>query len=201
MHSCEIIQNTFEKWHTDKARHKSYARVYSDIFNQLEPKRILEFGVWKGQSLNVWSELFPKAEVVGVDWVDPTRYCDNSCGLLYTHTPKTDNCWPCSNVFFSKNVKVIVGDLRNIAPQDIDPDNKKFDLIIDDAGHELDQYDSTLLYLKILREQGFFVVEDVSPNLIDTLKKLVPSNYKCTHYLNFQTGVEDECMMVIHEKY
>ncbi len=38
------IQKIFEKYGTDKARHKGYAGVYAEIFTQIIPYNILELG-------------------------------------------------------------------------------------------------------------------------------------------------------------
>jgi len=187
---CDTIQNIFEKYGTDKARHTHYSSIYSELFTTYTPKRILEFGVWKGQSLYAWAELFPDAEIIGVDLFPPEYYCDNSCGTGGVHLVVNDmGCIPYKISIEHPNIKFIQGDLRNIAI------NTNFDLIIDDAGHTLEQQISTLKHLKLLNSPGVMVIEDVNVNYFEIIKKETPLNYivKC-HDLR---GIEDECLMVI----
>lgn len=65
MTRTEQIQAAFEKYGSDKAQH-GYASFYAD-FMPYNPKKILEIGVREGASIRAWKELFPEAEVVGLD--------------------------------------------------------------------------------------------------------------------------------------
>lgn len=65
----QFIAACFNKHATDKgARLHAYEHMYSHVFERVGPvAKLLEVGVKRGQSLAAWCELFPYAEVVGVD--------------------------------------------------------------------------------------------------------------------------------------
>lgn len=60
-----IIQSVFEKYGSGKSQH-GYATFYSKHL-PVNPKRILEIGVKEGASIRAWKELFPDAEIHGLD--------------------------------------------------------------------------------------------------------------------------------------
>jgi predicted O-methyltransferase YrrM len=51
----------------------NYAAAYADLLKNRTPNVIMELGVFRGESMALWCELFPDATVVGVD-LDLTRY-------------------------------------------------------------------------------------------------------------------------------
>lgn len=60
-----VIQSVFEKYGSDKAQH-GYAKFYAKHL-PANPSRILEIGVKEGASIRAWKELFPNAEIHGLD--------------------------------------------------------------------------------------------------------------------------------------
>ena len=183
------IQTVFEKYGTDKARHKNYANFYSELFNKYTPKTILEFGVWKGESLLAWSELFPDSMITGVDLFPPIYYCDNSCGKGGVHLVNKDQCVPYSKLINNPNIKFIQGDSREISF------DSKFDLIIDDAEHTLEQQIGVLKHLGNLTDDGSMVIEDVNIGFSNIIQSNIPIKYKSVHH--DLRGLPDEYLIVI----
>src|SRR4029079_9351006 len=56
-------------YNTDKAEHAHYLRNYEEHFQSLhdQPVKLLELGVFKGGSLLLWRDYFPRGAIVGLD--------------------------------------------------------------------------------------------------------------------------------------
>lgn len=65
MTRAQTIQKAFERYGTDKAIH-GYADFYARHLPE-SPRSILEIGVKDGRSIRAWRDLFPSAEIVGLD--------------------------------------------------------------------------------------------------------------------------------------
>jgi len=112
-----------------------FIEAYKKHFDGLTPKRVLEIGVQHGGSLKIWRDMFPDAEIVGVD-IDPQ--CKQ-----YEET----------------NIKVLIGDQHDVKFLESLGD---FDIIIDDGGHTMTQQQTSLKWLMPqLREGGIYVIEDL----------------------------------------
>ncbi len=125
---------------TDKANfHHNYLRKYEHFLSKFKNSEftLLELGVFKGASLEMWSRYFPKARIVGTDY-------DKKC-LQYTNDKK----------------EVILADLSNT--EEIE---KLCDLhptvIIDDASHIWSHQIKALFTLyKALPHGGIYIIEDI----------------------------------------
>ena len=130
--------------YTDKGSLHNYLNTYDDLFGKFRDKEIsmLEIGAWKGYSLNLWWHCFPKADITGTDirtdiWHEGTADTDERVHLVKCNS--TDK-------------------------QDMDNNFKgrKFDIIIDDGGHEPhEQIETFNNAIDLLAEGGVYVVEDV----------------------------------------
>lgn len=136
----DVIQAAFEKYGSDKAEH-GYAEVYSMLYRPFHdikfPKRILEIGVKQGASIRAWKELFPEAEIHGLD--------------LFEEFPKPD----IEGVTFHKGSQCdwrILERLRDI----------KFDLIIDDGSHNA--RDQWITFFGLVGYGMTYVIEDTHCN-------------------------------------
>lgn len=117
---------------TDKIEPHGYFQEYLRIAAEIGPfGKILELGVYQGESLRMWQSLFPLGEVTGVD---------NNPGA--TWTPGT--------------VKV-VKDQDDPSLAWLGP----FDLIVEDASHdgELSRKSFDLLWSRV-KPGGYYVIED-----------------------------------------
>ncbi len=110
--------------------------AYRGLLEGLDVTRLLEIGVYHGQSLATWQELVPQALIVGVD-NDPTSYT-NVGTLVYADA--TDS----------------------VAMENMGREYGPFDVIIDDGSHEHQDVRAALLNLRPhLRKGGLYVVEDL----------------------------------------
>lgn len=136
-----------EKHGTDKGPSThGYTALYHTLFGAKREKveKVLEIGIFKGNSLKMWSDYFPNARVVGVD-INPE----------------------CAKLDFSAfpRVQVIIGDAgqpRTIREVDVAL-GRDVDLIVDDGSHLgpdiMAAFDA---YFFMLRTMGVYVIEDVN---------------------------------------
>jgi hypothetical protein len=147
----ENLNDLAAKFGSDKGRCPGdwgIAHEYTDVYaaflgpRRLEPLRILELGVWKGASLQIWETFFPNAQVIGVE---------NLPDIVTAPF---------------RRAKVKVGDatdsgfLNEVLAQFRDD---KVDIIIDDASHVLEQQIASFETLfPALDDGGLYFVEDIS---------------------------------------
>lgn len=119
-----------KKYNTDKLDH-GYCPYYE--IHIKDPKHILEIGIYKGGSLLMWRDYFPKAEITGVDiWED--------------------------SPYDLPNIRCIKGNATHRATYDgLDPD-----VVIDDGSHYSDQMVQAFEILwPRLPSGGWYVIEDL----------------------------------------
>ena len=126
----------------DKGTVHSYIEVYSDV---LEPyrkcKNVLEIGILNGQSLRMWEEYFEDAAVFGLDISDTYLKAIIAEG---THRIA---------IFNARDVAAVAKEYAGI----------KFDVIIEDASHALeDQLAIYAIFKDYLAPDGLYIVEDVA---------------------------------------
>lgn len=126
-----------------------YERHFSRFKNQ--PVNILEIGVFRGGSLQLWQSYFGnKANIYGMD-IDPS-----------------------TKAFEDERVKIFIGDQAN--PEflkDVKAQLPPMDIIIDDGGHTTQQQITSFLELyDQVTPNGVYLVEDLHtnywPRFIDT---------------------------------
>jgi Methyltransferase domain len=113
--------------------YETYLRDWRD-----RPVTVLEIGVYRGASLRMWRDYFPRGQVYGVD------------------------IWPNAAEQRGERIEVFVGDQsdeRVLA--DVLAAAGAPDLVVDDGGHTIELQDATLRFLwPQLRPGGLYVVED-----------------------------------------
>ena len=124
------------------------AHGYTEVYERLlvsrrhEPLRVLELGVWRGASLQMWENFFPNAQIIGVD-----NLFDVAVRPL-------------------ERAQVLVGDATD--PEFLGTvlsrfPNSTVDVIIDDASHVLEHQIASFQYLfPHLAPGGFYIVEDIA---------------------------------------
>lgn len=138
----------------DKGTVHSYIDVYAEIFEPYrnKAKNILEVGLMSGESLRMWAEYFT-GDVYGID-------CDiKPVGGMADLTEA-----------IADGMKIVIGDAAN--PDDIKKyfGELKFDVVIEDAQHNIEQQIAIYNNLKkYLKKGGIYVIEDVQD--IDTFKR------------------------------
>ena len=157
-------------------QHTGYVQYYEKYFSPLrdKPVRLLELGMYCGNSIRMWEEYFPTGHILGVDI------------MLYNE---------CKYDF--KRARFCIGYLQDaVFVQEMATNNAPFDIIIDDAGHFPDQQRLCLYTLfPHLDPKGIYVIEDLHTSymekfcggynredtIIDEIKKLV--NHMHHNYL------------------
>lgn len=163
------IQQVFDKHKTDKGFYHEYYQVYHDVFAAIpNPTKILEIGVKNGRSLASWCELFPKADVVGLD-------------------TKTQELIPAASF-----ARVVIG---NSTSTDISKQlGSGFDVIIDDGDHHVDVQWETFQNFK-RNFTGAYVIEDVFgvENVAILQKRLISRGF--TNLKLYQSKKTDAVMV------
>ena len=128
-----MLRRIFDKHGSDKGERHAYERVYEPAFEPVrhEPLRILEVGVFAGNSLRAWEEYFPSAEIVGVDLFERV---------------------PLHKVKVGDRVRLISGDSTRVKV------DGRFDIVIDDGAHDGATQAATFNNLKDCADRYF--VED-----------------------------------------
>lgn len=139
----DLLYKISLKYSPTKRRH-DYLKRYNFHFYPIREKvkKILEIGVDRGESLYMWEEYFPNAEIHGLDI---NKECEK---------------------FNKGRVKIHIGDQSNKNfLNDLGEKNNFFDIIIDDGSHIHDHIikSFTSLY-PFLKNGGYYVVEDVVNN-------------------------------------
>jgi hypothetical protein len=133
---------------TDKINH-GYMEIYSPIFNGLKDiTKVLEIGVYQGESLKLLSYFFKNAIIHGIDVSD--------CQHLNSEVIKT-------YIYNQENIE----DLQEF----ISKVGGEFDLIIDDGGHTMKQQQISFgILFKELKNNGVYIIEDLHTSVIDEYK-------------------------------
>ena len=131
-----------DNYDTDKIAH-NYFKWYDPILTPWIDKEIklLEIGVYKGGSLQLWSDYFPLGTIVGIDLKLPTDFAPGERIHVFEGSQADEQ-------FLSKVA-------NHTAPGG-------FDIIIDDASHigELTKIAFWHLFDNHLKPGGLYVIED-----------------------------------------
>lgn len=157
-----------------------YLDVYETWFSKFRNKkpRILEIGVYKGGSAELWSKYFgPGTQIIGVD-INP------ECKQYEFHDPVID-----------ADFHVVIGDAGSkefwgdemIRARLL---NGGFDIIIDDGGHHMDQQIQALrACYSMVKEGGIYLCEDTHTSYYDHWPK---AGYKVpTSFVEYSKTVLD----------
>lgn len=122
---------------TDKQTNHAYGDAYDSIFtDRLSVTLMMEIGVADGSSLLAWREAFPNATVVGMD-IHPA---DKARG---------------------DRLEFHLGDQCNQADCDRAAAGRLFDVIVEDATHQLADTMLTLMYMwQYVRPGGLYIIEE-----------------------------------------
>lgn len=129
------------------ADRNGYAEVYARLLGRMEPQRIVELGVFQGASMALWCELFPDAEVVGLD-LSLDRYHANVAALkgrgAFTVNSPLLHEWDA----YSDDAEF----LRDLGA---------IDVFVDDGPHTRDAIKNVLgLVGPLMADGGVYVIED-----------------------------------------
>lgn len=179
----------------------SYFKFYDKYFQKFRNKniKVLEIGIYKGGSLQMWQDYFGKdALIVGMD-INP------ECAA-----------------YSGEKIEVIIGDQSNKNDlAKLTEKYGKFDIIIDDGSHVNEHQIASFEYLfDYLNDDGVYLVEDtmgshdlpdfpIEKNFISYSKKILnslsdhfwdPTKHSSTKYTKCLEGVYFHFGMVFFEK-
>lgn len=137
-----------------------YADTYARLLDGMEPQRLVELGVFQGASMALWCDLFPEAEVVGLD-LSLDRYHANVTELkgrgAFTVNSPLLHEWDA----YSDDAEF----LRDFGA---------IDVFVDDGPHTLDAIENVLrLVGPLMADGGVYVIEDF-PGGGDLLRAVFP---------------------------
>jgi len=142
---------------TDKFQH-GYAPVYATL--PLDTTSIFEIGIDKGYSLLAWTQIFPKAEIYGID-TDPKVVRND----ILTHP----------------RIHIERGDVRTYEVRDT------YDVIIDDCLHDLDTI-CVAWYRFRSKFKVAYIIEDVRPEIMSQVYELVTSTHPNAQVIFWKTS-------------
>jgi len=148
---------------TDKNTDHSYLPLYKFLFtDKKDSKNILEIGIYKGGSIELWCNFFKKATIYGIDTMHAREHdlshLNGKNVVLYTST----------NAYHPKMIKHFM-------------DKKiKFDVMIDDGPHTLESMKLFIqLYAQLMTDDGILIIEDVQLwDWIEILTQTVPEHLR-----------------------
>jgi len=149
-HTCELAKKEGMEIHcSDKGTHHSYIEIYEKLFKKYKTESInlLEIGVNRGYSLYTWKNYFTNAK--------------NLVGIEYQ-----------PNIVYKKDgVKLIYSDINDINHVNNELGDMKFDIIIDDGSHRIEDQLFAFEYLNTrLNTNGLYIIEDIQNLETDILK-------------------------------
>lgn len=131
----------------DKGDVHSYLEVYEEVLRPYRhtAKNVLEIGLMSGESLRMWTEYFENATVYGMDCT--IKPIDGLADLT---------------AVIAEGYNVKIGDASNPAEIEKYFSGIKFDVVIEDANHDLEQQLKIYSILKhYLNPGAIYIIEDI----------------------------------------
>lgn len=143
-----VLTRLARKHGTDKGPScHHFTDIYEAFLSPLRKsaRNVLEIGVWKGASLRMWRDYFPDAHVHGWD-IAGVDLGDES----HISVQVVDQCNREQLILAARSAGVL-----------------RYDLIVDDGGHHMDQQQTSLAVLfNWLRPGGIYILEDLHTSLM-----------------------------------
>ena len=151
-----------------------YLRHYDFLFHTFRGEKfsLVEFGCQKGNSLRMWEQYFPNAEIYGVDLDETTK--QNEKGRVH----------------------IVIGDATSQETFDtLKVETGGAFIILDDASHAWgDQRRSFELFWDMLRPGGFYVVEDLMCGALGAYPAFPPSVLDSQSFFSY---MKDRCEVLM----
>jgi hypothetical protein len=142
------IEYSFNKFGCDKSLKHQYHLFYDKLFSKYESPKILEIGVFEGNSTAAFLDYLPECEIYGFDIFERVSIEK----VRQRFNTKRVNFFQCNS---KKAIEV---------HEIMKPLNVKFDIIIDDAEHTPLANRLTLKnFIPYLADNGTYMIEDFWP--------------------------------------
>lgn len=147
--------------YTDKGYAHNLLGVYEKLLLGIDIQNILEIGVLNGESIRMWSDVYPDAHVCGAD-IDDKKSLESELS----------------------NVSIWYGDAYSSSFLD-DLGGQKFDVIVEDGSHILvDQCYAAQTFPQLLNDGGVFFIEDIaSIDQAHLIQQFIPAEYREDSYI------------------
>ena len=152
---------------SDKVTVHQYHKFYPKVFNSARVKanskiKLLEIGYGRGNSIPLWENVFPNAEILSVEFSTSGKSADGM---------DISVCIPGTDVFcqIGNRSRLYFGDQADInflgalVASECATTLPCFDVIVDDGGHSYEQQliSFRMLFASALKAGGLYVIEDI----------------------------------------
>lgn len=177
-----LVDGLPAEWGGDKGGTHSYIKTYSNLFDSIRDENlcILEIGVLYGSSVKMWKDYFANSKIVGVDIRESClKYAENNIDI---HILNAANCNE-------------VCDKLNLY---------KFNIVIDDGSHQLNDQDTTFRCMtQYLTDEFIYIIEDIQN--IDLAKSKFSDDFYKNYNIKFvdlrgEKGRYDDVLIIITNK-
>lgn len=207
---CKIAS----KYGTDKVDPHRYTPFYNylfSIFRNRSDINLGEIGIYKNQSMKMWREYFPKANLYAWDCSQEDRlnahksYLEN---LGITEIPRTDyeddfvKLAKMDNLYSTTYDYMNVVDYESIqnAFEKLYNNGIKFDVIIDDSDHRFySQINIIRSSTKYLKPGGMLIIEDVSQKNYRFVEEISLYNHDkyYSEFVEVRTDANDDKIILL----
>jgi len=183
MAEVELFKKIFEKYNSDKTGYHTYENIYGTLFDDRSlVKNVLEIGIHFGASLRAWKELFPNANIIGLENNIERFFTENRIHSMYV----------------DQSIIQTFTDFKSVMR------GTKFDFIVDDGSHYLQETKNTFYeLLPMLELNGWYVIEDIREEFEEEWLQIANSlsdsyTYKLDNMNNFvETNGRDNITLSI----
>ncbi len=160
MAEVELFKQVFQKHSSDKTGYHTYEIIYGNLFEDRSlVNNVLEMGIHLGASLRAWKELFPNANIIGLENNIERFFTENRIHSMYV----------------DQSILETFTDFKSVMR------GTRFDFIVDDGSHYLQETKNTFYeLLPVLELGGWYVIEDIKEEFEQEWKQIasnLPSNY------------------------
>ena len=190
----ETLQQIWERlakegYETDKGSVHSYIPIYEKILASYREtaKYFLEIGLFKGDSLRMWERYFINAMVHGIDCNETPH------GGLADLRTMIESGNHLVNIIDATDKKAIDSIYFHI----------KFDVIIEDAGHEMNQQIELYnIWKRRLTPYGIYIIEDIQDidKDFETFQNIDPEKDVTILDIRASKGRYDDVLCIITKK-
>jgi len=166
---------------TDKGW-RGYLSTYDKYFSPIRDQslKILEIGIYKGGSLKMWKEYFPKSIIFGIDINNNSIFNENRIICKQ------------ANQGSRKDLQFVVNEIGD-----------NIDIIIDDGSHIMNHQQISLGFLfPFLKPNGFYVIEDIHTSFFEKGYGINTERSNTTYWLlkNYQNKISIESQYMTKEE-